>query len=401
MSNVQQSSAPFGKRSERKPNSPTPLATRFNHIMRSLFLSDYFILFLTIALFLLASIYVPRLTSANNLAIQLENVWFFLALAVGQTFVLIIGGIDLSQISVLALTSVVGGLIVSNELNPTMFDKSPLWGSLMTAQGGIMNQAGVDPNIATIIAVIAMLIVGSLVGFLNGFAVSRFNLPPFIVTLVTMTAVSAFALWLTQSRNVTGAPEAFTNLAQYDVISIFIGTKYDSQLPRKEVLSLITNAMIIASALAIGAHLILSRTILGKQMYALGVNRRASEISGIPTQRTIILVYMFSGFATAVASIIYSGRLGYGHPGPSNDILLDVIGACVIGGTSLFGGKGKISWTFFGVIFYVLLFNVLNNLVNQAKISTNYIQVIKGLVILVAALIDVVRLRLASQERRA
>ncbi len=97
--------------------------------------------------------------------------------------------------------------------------------------------------------------------------------------------------------------------------------------------------------------------MFGRQVYAIGTNRRAAKVSGVPTVRVIILVYMFSGFCAAVAGILYSARLEGGRPTLGDNLLLDVVGATVIGGTSLFGGKGKIKWTFFGVMFFVLLEN--------------------------------------------
>jgi ribose/xylose/arabinose/galactoside ABC-type transport system permease subunit len=156
--------------------------------------------------------------------------------------------------------------------------------------------------------------------------------------------------------------------------------------------------MIISAGLAVVGQFLLRRTVFGRQVYAIGTNRKAAEISGVPTRRVITLVYMFSGFCAAVASILYSARLEAGRPtlGEGN-LLLDIIGATVIGGTSLFGGKGKISWTFFGVVFFVLLLNTLNAM----KLSAFHIDAVKGSVILLAALLDVTRTRLLARERQS
>jgi ribose/xylose/arabinose/galactoside ABC-type transport system permease subunit len=133
-------------------------------------------------------------------------------------------------------------------------------------------------------------------------------------------------------------------------------------------------------------------------MYSIGTNRRASNISGVPTQRTIILVYMFSGFCAAVASIMYSARLQIGQPSlGGGNLLLDIIGAAVIGGTSLFGGKGSVRGTLFGVAFFVLLLNILNAM----RLSPFIIDAVKGLIILIAALFDITRSRLLNRETRA
>jgi ribose transport system permease protein len=144
------------------------------------------------------------------------------------------------------------------------------------------------------------------------------------------------------------------------------------------------------------AHVLLTRTVFGKQVFAIGTNRRASQLSGVPNERVVILVYMFSGFCAAVSSILYSARLGIGQPSLGSNLLLDVVGSVVIGGTSLFGGKGSIKGTLFGVAFFVLLLNVLN----AARLSPFVIDAVKGSVILLAAFLDVARSRLLSQEAR-
>jgi ribose/xylose/arabinose/galactoside ABC-type transport system permease subunit len=116
----------------------------------------------------------------------------------------------------------------------------------------------------------------------------------------------------------------------------------------------------------------------------------------VPVARVVTLVFVFSGFCAAVASILYSGRLEGGRPtiGAGN-ALLDIIGATVIGGTSLAGGKGRVTWTFFGVIFFVLLLNTLNTM----GLSAFHIDVVKGVIILLAAFLDVTRTRLLARER--
>ena len=119
--------------------------------------------------------------------------------------------------------------------------------------------------------------------------------------------------------------------------------------------------------------------MLGRYIYAIGTNARAAEISGVPVKRVITLVFMFAGFCAAVAAIIYSARLQGGRPTiGGGSVLLDIIGATVIGGTSLAGGKGKVTWTFVGVVFFVLLSNTLNSM----GLSAFYIDVVKGGIIL-------------------
>ena len=153
--------------------------------------------------------------------------------------------------------------------------------------------------------------------------------------------------------------------------------------------------MIISVSLAALAHILLSKTVFGRQVFAIGSNRRAAEISGVPVRRVIIMVFMLSAFFATIGAILYSARLEAGRPTlGEGTFLLDVIGATVIGGTSLFGGKGKVLWTVFGVLFFVLLSNTLNLM----NLSSFHIDMVKGGVILVAALLDVTRTRIMREQ---
>jgi ribose/xylose/arabinose/galactoside ABC-type transport system permease subunit len=357
---------------------------------RRFLFSDYFTLYISIGYFLILASRIETIYQPLNLTNMLSNVWPLLAIAVGQTFVLLIGGIDLSQTSIMAISSVAGAVIMSNKVDPVLFQKSPLWGLLLTEKGGLL--AGYD--YAWLVAVVTMLLIGILIGLLNGLAITRFNMPPFMVTLVSMSFFSALAIYLVKTENVRNLPEAYINLGKGDVISIYLGQKA-KEISRRDVLSFITYPALIATTLALVMNLLLTRTVFGRHVYAVGTNRRAAQVSGVPTVRVTILVYMLSGFCAAVAGILYSARLEAGRPTLGDNMLLNVIGATVIGGTSLFGGKGKIKWTFFGVIFFVLLENSLTKM----NLSAFYIDIVKGSVILLAALVDVARTRLLSQER--
>lgn len=367
--------------------------------LRQILLSDYFVLYLTVIFFGGAALLFPRIGLSStlglptNLANQFLNMWPLLAVAVGQTYVLIIGGIDLSQGAIMAITSVIGAMMMSTALDPAMFDKSPMWGTVIGSEGGLLSGSAW----AVPVGVAAMLLTGAGIGFLNGVAITRFRIAPFMVTLVSLIFFSAFALWLTQSRNISGLPESFVQLGSGDIISIYLGPKLEPNIPRRELLSAIAFPTVIALGLVLLAQFLLRRTAFGRQMFAIGTNRRTAQISGVPTARVVILVYMFSGFCAAVSSILYSARLEIGQPSLGNNLLLDIIGATVIGGTSLFGGKGSIKGTLFGVAFFVLLPNVLN----AARLSPFVIDGVKGTVILLAAFLDVARTRLANREQSA
>lgn len=368
--------------------------------LRRLLLSDYFVLYLTLIMYISAAIILPQFGRPNTLALpanianQFTNMWPLLAVAIGQTFVLIIGGIDLSVGATMGITSIVGGIMMATTLDPAFMDKSPLWGTLISEKGGIL--AGTE--FVTLGGVAVMLAIGLGIGWLNGFAITRFNMAPFMVTLVTLTFFASFALWLSASRNISNLPEDFLRLGNGDLVSVYLGPKLESQIARREILPAITYPAVISLGLAFVGQFILSRTVFGRQMFSIGTNRRASRVSGLPTARVVIMVYMFSGFCAAVASILYSARLAIGQPSlGSGNILLDIIGAAVIGGTSLFGGKGSVRGTVLGVAFFVFLANVLNAM----QLSPFVIDAVKGGVILIAALLDITRTRLATQEQRA
>jgi len=229
--------------------------------------------------------------------------------------------------------------------------------------------------LAVPIGILVMLAVGALIGFLNGLAVAKFRMPAFMVTLVSMMFFSGLAIYLTKSENIMYLPKGYTA----------IGSGAIGPVPF---------SFFVVLLLAGAAHVVLRHTVLGRWFFAVGKSVRTAMVSGVPTDRVIILGYVFSGFCAAVASILYSARLEGGRPTLGQNLLLDVIGAAVIGGISLFGGKGNVLWALFGVLFFVLLSNSLSMLALPFYVEP----VIKGWVILMAALLDVARTRLLARE---
>lgn len=358
---------------------------------KRLLLSEYFILYLTIANFLVLAAFFPDLVTARNLSNQLANVWPLLAVAIGQTFVLIVMGIDLSQGAIMGFASVVGGLVMATGADPALLAGSPVWGSMLSESGGFLSGA----NYSTAAGVVAMLAAGCLIGFFNGYFVAQFKMPAFMVTLVSLMLFSSAGIWLTQSQNITHLPDGFSRLGEGDLVSLYLGEKTEATIKRRDLLPFVTYPMLITLLLAAVAEAILRFTVLGRHILAIGGNARAAEISGVPVGRVITFVFVFSGFCAAAASILYSGRLGGFRPTiGAGSVLLDIIGATVIGGTSFAGGKGKISWTAMGVVFFVLLGNMLNSI----GLSAFYIDVVKGGIILAAAALDVIRTRLLASE---
>jgi ribose transport system permease protein len=303
--------------------------------------SEFLVLLLSGVLFVALAPFTPGLASPDNCINLLGNLAPLLVAAVGLTVVLIVGGIDLSVTSTIALTSVVGGMVMSSDTG--WLRAQPLAGPF---------------------AAVAMLFLGALIGAGNGLAVTKLRMPAFMVTLTSMMFLSGLAIWLTKSKNISALPLAFTMLGG----RLWI-------------------ALVIAVVVAGFAHLMLSRSLFGQWVHAVGYNPRTAHVSGVPVEGVVIAAYVVSGICAATASVLYTARLETASPVLGQRILLDVIGATVLGGTSLFGGRGKVLWTLFGVLFLTLLDNALNLL----GLSYFSIMIVKGVVILFAALLDVGR----------
>jgi ribose/xylose/arabinose/galactoside ABC-type transport system permease subunit len=312
------------------------------------FLGDWGIALLSVAYLLALAPFVPGFLSAANLGSVLSNFLPLLAVSLGQTLVLVTGGIDLSVTATIALASVAGAKV-------------------MTESGGFA------PGSAAL-GIAAMLAVGVAVGLTNGVAVARLRMPPFLATLAVMTFASGFAIGWTRSQGISGLPASFRGLG---------GTAF----------GLFPVSLLVVAPLAIAAHVVLSRTVFGRWLYAVGGNARAARVSGVPVERVLVLAYAACGLCAAVAAVLYSARLETGSPVLGQRIFLDVIGGAVIGGTSLFGGRGTVRGTAFGVLFITLVDNSLN----LAGLSSFTILMVKGGVILAAAVLDALRERLVGR----
>jgi ribose transport system permease protein len=331
--------------------------------------SEYFVLILTIVYFFLIAAIVPSMFAENNLKNIFSNMWPLFAVTIGQTFVLLLAGIDLSQTSIMGLTSVIGAAFMTQTANSAVLEPSPLWGWFITEYGGPF--ARFPDSVSAILGICVMLLIGILAGTLNGIMIAKLDMPPFMVTLIAQMFYAALAVQLTKSQNIMNLPSEFTNVG-------FSG------------LGSIPYSFFITIILSIVAQLLLSKSILGRWIFSIGANYKAARVSGVPVERTTIFVYAFSGFCAAVASVLYSGRLLMGRPTLGANMLMDIMGATIIGGTSMFGGKGKVTWTLFGALFYTILTTSLT----QLKLDTFTINIVKGLVILAAATIDITRTRI-------
>lgn len=298
-----------------------------------------------IGYYLLMALITPGFFSIQNSWNLLYSFIPILIISLGQTLVMLTAGIDLSVTSLVAVSSVVGGYMMSGET------------ALFQSQG-----------ITMFVGIIAMLGVGAIIGLLNGLAIAKFQMPAFMVTLTSSLFFSGLAIWWTKSQNIYRLPASFVEFPYQTLLGIPV-------------------PFYLGLALVGITYLFLNKTLMGEWIYAIGVNPRAAVISGVKLSQTLIWVYVLSGVCAAVAAILYTARLETGSPTMGQNILLDVIGAVVIGGTSLFGGIGKIQWTVAGA----LLITMLDNSLNLLGLSFFIIMIAKGAIILLTAFLNVSR----------
>ena len=289
-------------------------------------------------LIVVVSILSPSFLSTRNILNILRQTSVNAIIAAGMTFVILTGGIDLSVGSVLALSGAFAA-------------------SLLASGQSI------------IVAVIAAIVVGAVVGFLNGFVIAKGKLQPFIATLATMTILRGITLVFTDGKPITlgsnALAMAFGKIGGGTILGV-------------------PSPVIITILVFITCYYILNYTKMGRYTYALGGNEEATKLSGLNTDRIKIWVYTISGILSAVAGIIITSRLYSAQPTAGTGYELDAIAAVVLGGTKLTGGKGKISGTIIGA----LIIGVLSNALNILDVSSYYQMMVKGIVILIAVLLD-------------
>jgi len=310
--------------------SLSTLTSRFD---RRIFLQRFSLLFSFSLLFLALSLLSERFFSLSNLINVLRQASINGIVAVGMTFVILTGGIDLSVGSILALSAVIGADLI---------------------KGGT----------PVPLAVGAALGIGAGLGVINGLIITHGRIPPFIATLGMLTVARGLTLMYTQGQPVTGLPDSFRFIGA--------GTAWTIPMP-----------IIVAGLAYLAAHFILTRTRLGEYTYLLGDNPTAARLAGVPTNRMITLVYAISGLCSAIAGLILIARLDSAQPIIGQGYELNAIAAVVVGGTSFSGGEGTLGGTLLGV----LLIETLNNGMNLLNVSPLWEQVAKGIVIALALLL--------------
>lgn len=276
--------------------------------------------------------------TVNNIFNILQQTSINAILAVGMTLVILTSGIDLSVGAVFALTGAVAASIVGLDINP-------------------------------FVAILSALLLGSMIGMISGIIVAKGRLQAFIATLVMMLIVRGITLVYTQ-----GSP---INLGMSDYAEMFEWIGFGRLLG-------IPVPIIIMLVVFLVAGYILKFTRLGRHIYAVGGNEAATRLSGINVDRVKIMVYVISGFLCAVAATIEVARLSSAQPTAGTGYEMDAIAAVVLGGTSMAGGRGKITGTLIGA----LILGFLNNGLNLLGVDAYYQMIVKGSVILLAVLID-------------
>jgi ribose/xylose/arabinose/galactoside ABC-type transport system permease subunit len=295
---------------------------------------------------ILCAIFVPHFTDTYTIKNILGQVCVLLTVSCGVQYTVLNGGVDFSSTTIIALAGVIGA-------------------SIMSDATGLM--AGKWYAIPA--AILVMLAIGLVFGLINGFSIILFKMPSFIVTMATQMVGAGLALFYTKGKTIGALPSGFTAL----------GTKYVGVFPY---------ALIFTAVVILINQTILSRTRLGRQIYAVGTNPKTSQISGLPVKATIVKLFIISGLCASCASILMIAQMESAAAGFASSMFIDIMASIIIGGTSPFGGRGRIIDTVMGA-FLVILITVSMNLLG---VKWFVISIIKGSIILIAANIERVRL---------
>ena len=300
-------------------------------------LSEYFIFIIFAALVVGLAVLKPSFIGPKNLVNILKQTSINGILSFGMMFVIIGGGFDMSVGSTVAFTGILAALLGRGDL--------PL-----------------------IVPLIVAMLAGLAVGVVNGVGVAAGDLPPFIMTLGSMTAVRGLALLISNGKPVTGISDAYKAVAASSVMGI----------PTLAIFLIIV--IIVCS-------FVLSKTVFGRRVYACGGNLNAAMVAGINTTFIRVSTFAIAGLLAGLCGFLMTSRVTIGQPTAAESYEMDAITACVVGGVSMTGGIGK-PW---GVIVGSLLITVLSNGLDILGVSAHWQKIVKGLIIVTAVLIDVKR----------
>ncbi|RAZ78048.1 MULTISPECIES: ABC transporter permease [Mesorhizobium] len=297
------------------------------------------LLALLVLLWVILSLATTSFASANNISNLLRQGSMIAILAVGQTFVIITGGIDLSVGAVVGFSTVIAAMLIN---------------------------AGV-PVFA---AILITLLVGVAIGLFHGFGIVKMGLPPFIITLATLTSLRGIGLLMTNGNSISINNDAFQEFSR----NSFVG---------------IPNLFWMVILVGIPAYIFLHHSRWGRYLFSVGSNAEASRLSGVNVQRTIYMAYTLSGLCAAFVGVLLASRIGIGNPTQAEGWELQAIASSVIGGTSLFGAVGSVH----GPLLGAFILATINNGANLLNVNAFWQRIITGLLIIVIVYFDGLRRR--------
>ncbi|MDD6331629.1 MAG: ABC transporter permease [Clostridium sp.] len=319
-----------------------------NNPVVNVFRSNIGIVMVLIIMCVIISFATDKFLTATNIISVLRQISINTYIALGMTLVIILGHIDLSVGAIVAMSGTLTvGFIVNQGL--------PIW-----------------------LAIILGILLGAVTGFLSGFIVSKFKVPAFIITMAMMNIANGIAYVYSGGQSTRITNEFFIN----------IGTGYLFKVIPLPVVYMVVLIAVFA--------FLLNKTKFGTYVYAIGGNREAARLSGVPIKKVEIIVFTLSGLLSAFAGLVLCSRMYSGQPSVGSGYELDAIAACVLGGTSMAGGKGRISGTVFGAI----VIGIISNGLNLIGVSSYWQLIIKGLIIACAVLLDVQKGKLGGLKKK-
>lgn len=327
------------------------LKTRNSNWKMTLLKGRTFIVLIVLLIFF--SIKADNFLSVNTLMIVAKHVALYGILAIGMTYVIITSGIDLSVGAVVGLIGMIAGGLIDEGLTLKLFGVTLYF------------------NVPLIVLICAVL--GILIGFINGIIITKFNVAPFIATLGTMYIARGFA-------NIRSGGATFSNIAGKAGLGNTGFEIFGRNIPGTPI----PVGVLILLVIAVLAAIVLKKTPFGWHVFAIGGNEKAAQLSGIKVNRVKIMVYAFSGFCSAIVGIIAASQLVAAHPMTGESWEMNAIAAAVLGGTSMAGGIGTIGGTIIGAF----VIGIINDGMVMCGVSEFWQMVIKGLVIILAVIID-------------
>ncbi|GLQ82367.1 ABC transporter [Mesorhizobium huakuii] len=297
------------------------------------------LLALLVLLWVILSLSTSSFASANNISNLLRQGSMIAILAVGQTFVIITGGIDLSVGAVVGFATVIAAMLI-------------------------------NAGIPVFLAIAITLLVGVAIGLFHGFGIVKMGLPPFIITLATLTSLRGIGLLMTNGNSISINNDAFQEFSRNSILGV-------------------PNLFWMVILVGIPAYIFLHHSRWGRYLFSVGSNAEASRLSGVNVQRTIYMAYTLSGLCAAFVGVLLASRIGIGNPTQAEGWELQAIASSVIGGTSLFGAVGSVH----GPLLGAFILATINNGANLLNVNAFWQRIITGVLIIVIVYFDGLRRR--------